>query len=69
MGGTPTAATPPMHPDPASEAELAVIARERTMARLEERLRRISARLSADEVLRLVHAMLDARAKRDRAPQ
>jgi hypothetical protein len=58
-----------MRPDPATAAERAVIERERTMARLEERLRRISARLSADEVLRLVHAMLEARATRDRAPQ
>ena len=58
-----------MRPDSAREAERVVIEREHTMARLEERLRRISARLSDDEVLRLVHAMLDVRAKRDGAPQ
>ena len=58
-----------MCPDPAREAERVVIEREHTMARLEERLRRISARLSDDEVLRLVRAMLNVRAKRDGAPQ
>ena len=58
-----------MRPHPASEAERVAVERERTMARLEERLRRISVRLSADEVLRLVHAMLDPRVKEDRARQ
>ena len=58
-----------MGPDSAREAERVVIEREHTMARLEERLRRIAARLSDDEVLRLVHAMVDVRAKRNGAPQ
>ena len=56
-----------MHPDLSGDHERAVIERERTMARLEERLARIAAQLSAAEVLRLVRAMLDARAKPGRA--
>ena len=69
MGGTATAAAWGMGPDPARDAERVVIEREHTMAHLEERLRRIAVRLSDDEVLRLVHAMLDVRAKRNGAPQ
>jgi hypothetical protein len=47
-------------PDP---AERAIVAREQTMARLVNQFGRVAAQLSDDEVLRLVQAMISARAR------
>ena len=55
-----------MRPDPARDYERSVVERECMLTGLEERLTRIAAQLSDDEVLRLVRAMLDAQANTGR---
>jgi len=46
---------------PDERYEVAVISRERTLAKLAEGLARVTAELNDDEFLRLLTAMLDAR--------
>ena len=58
-----------MRPDPGDPIEATLLARERTLAELTVRVARITAELSDEEVLRLLHSILEARQRRDpRAP-
>jgi hypothetical protein len=52
-----------MRPEPTRDHETAVLARERTLATLAERLSCIAVELSDDEFERMLYAMLEARAK------
>ena len=52
-----------MRQPPPDSAEWAIVAREQTMSRLIGQFSRIAAQLSDEEVLRLVQAMLSARAR------
>jgi len=58
-----------MRPSPDNSLEATLLARERTVAELAIRVTRITAELSDDEVLRLLHSILDARARTRRDPQ
>jgi len=50
-----------MPPNRADPLEATLLARERTLAELTARVARITAELNDDEVLRLLHSVLEAR--------
>ena len=52
-----------MCPAPDERTEGALIARERTLARIAQSLAQLAAELSDEECLRVLHAMLEARVR------
>jgi hypothetical protein len=52
-----------MHSDPGDIIETTLVARERTLSEITDRVTRITAELSDGEVLRLLHSILDTRAQ------
>ena len=52
-----------MPPNPADPLEATLLARERTLAEVTARVARVTAELNDDEVLRLLHSVLEARAR------